>query len=137
MGDGPPVSLRVPDAPGMSRMIAVMAEGVGQRCGLNAAQAERFAAAVEDTVLALKVIQPTEIAVEFSPNAESIRAAIEPFGCAPGLLSVHSEVLRAQFAEMSNETTATGLTLSAALDDPAAIECHVGYRFTNRPSVQQ
>lgn len=114
-------------------MVAVMAEGIGERCGLNAAQAERFAAAVEDTVVALKVMEPTEIAVEFAPNSESIRTAIEPFGCPPGLLSDHSDALRAQFAEMSDDTIAIGLTLRDALNDPAAIQCLVGYRLAHTP----
>lgn len=108
-------------------MVAVMAEGVGQRFGLGPAQAERFAAAVEDTVVALTAVNPTEISVAFTPAAGSIRTAIEPVGVDPDLLAQHADSLRTQFAEMSNDTITIAMTPADADLDVGTIRCQVGY----------
>lgn len=129
----PPVSLRVPDAPGMSRMVAVMADGVGQRFGLSAAQAERFAAAVEDIVVAFTVVQPTEISVAFTPEPNSISTAIEPCGVDPSLFAKHSDSLRLQFAEMSSDTIDVGLVATVPQGGEGTIRCQVGYRRSSAP----
>lgn len=133
----PPVSLRVPDAPGMSRMVAVMADGVGQRFGLSAAQAERFAAAVEDIVVAFTAVQPTEIAVAFTPEADSIRTAIEPCGVDPRLFAKHSDSLKLQFAEISNDTIDVALVAAAPQGDEGTIRCQVGFYRSSAPLAQK